>query len=54
VREPAVIRSNNKDFSIEALRIVTEAPDRGPGIQNNKAVNSIIAWTIDFMIESAR
>lgn len=50
VREPAVVRSNHNDFSIEALRLIIEAPDWGPGIQHNKPVNGIIAWTIDFKL----
>ncbi|HER08792.1 MAG TPA: hypothetical protein ENO20_07755 [Bacteroides sp.] len=48
VREPSVFGSNHNDFSIEALRLIIEAPDWGPGIQNNKAVNEVINWTIDF------
>lgn len=52
VREPAVVRSNHNDFSIEALRLIIEAPDWGPAIQHNKPVNVIIAfaWTIEFKL----
>jgi len=62
VREPSVLRysqntfdvgsrSNQNDFVIEALRLIIEAPDWGPGIRNNKAVNEVIVWTIDFRLK---
>ena len=44
-------RSNQNDFAIEALRLIIEAPDWGPGIQNNKAVNEVINRTIDFRLQ---
>jgi len=61
VREPKVLklshstfskvfRSSQNDFSIEALRLIIEAPGWEPGIHNNKAVNTTINWTIDFKL----
>jgi hypothetical protein len=61
VRQPTVFRSShntfskafrssNNDFSIEALRLIIEAPDWEPGIHNNKAVNEVINYTIDFKL----
>jgi TonB family protein len=52
VREPKVVRSSHTDFSIEALRLIINASDWEPGIQNNKAVNEVINWIIDFNLES--
>jgi len=43
-------RSKQNDFVIEALRLIIEAPDWGPGIHNNKAVNTVIDWLIDFKL----
>jgi len=51
VREPAVVRSSHKDFTVEALRLIIEAPDWEPGIHNKKAVNDVINWTIDFRMQ---
>jgi len=61
VREPSVIgynhntisiakRSSQNDFVIEALRLIIEAPDWEPGMHNNKAVNEVINWRIDFKL----
>ena len=50
VREPSVFRSSHNDFAIEALRLIIEAPGWEPGIRNNKAVNEVINWTIDFKL----
>jgi len=61
VREPTVFESNQStfsialqasqnDFSIEALRLIIEAPGWEPGIYNNKAVDTAITWAIDFKL----
>lgn len=61
VRQPIVFRSSHStysiasrssqnDFVIEALRLIIEAPDWEPGVQNNKAVDTAISLTIDFKL----
>jgi len=50
VREPGIINSNHIDFSIEALRLVIEAPDWEPGLRNGRPVDFFINWIIDFKL----
>jgi len=61
VREPSVVKlshstfsialpSSQKDFSIEALRLIIEAPGWEPAIRNNRAINAVINWTITYKL----
>ena len=52
ITEPTVIKSsNNEACDLEALRVVSNAPDWNPGRQRGKAVNQKVVVPINFRLE---